>query len=480
MALLKYFKRIERSADEQIESVLPKANGALSQLMPSSSIAAANSEVRKIMKDKGESGMGSRGKYQHHTEKEKAAIAKKALECGIVKTISHYAKIDPERTLSPSTVHTWKTKYVQELAKRRREKDITTEIKELPNKKRGRPLMLGAELDSQVETFLKELRSNGGVVNTAITMAAAEGIVQNSDSQLLAKNGGNIVISTHWAKSLLARMGFVKRRVTTKAKVSVNEFEEHKEQFLFDTKAIIQMEDIPDSLIINWDHTGIHYVPVGAWTMEKEGSKRVEIKGTDDKRQITAVLAITMSGHYLPPQIIYQGKTRKCLPVIKFPSNWHITFTENHWANELTTLQYIDAILLPYVKQKREELKRPNHPCLVIFDRFKAQCTTTVLEVLEENNIFISLIPAHCTDRLQPLDISVNRSVKQFLRNQFHEWYASKIQTHLQKFGKVQDVDLRLNIVKPLSATWMIKLFDYLLLNPEIARNGFRNAGFTV
>ena len=36
MALLKYFKRIEPSADEQIESILSKANGALSQLMSSS------------------------------------------------------------------------------------------------------------------------------------------------------------------------------------------------------------------------------------------------------------------------------------------------------------------------------------------------------------------------------------------------------------------------------------------------------------
>ena len=35
MALLKYFKRIDPSADEQIESVLSKANGVLSQLMPS-------------------------------------------------------------------------------------------------------------------------------------------------------------------------------------------------------------------------------------------------------------------------------------------------------------------------------------------------------------------------------------------------------------------------------------------------------------
>ena len=168
------------------------------------------------------------------------------------------------------------------------------------------------------------------------------------------------------------------------------------------------------------------------------------------------------------------------MPVVKFPLNWNITFTENHWADELTTLQYIDVVLLPYVKQKRQDVKLPNQPCLVIFDRFKAQCTSTVLEVLEENNIFISLVPAHCTYRLQPLDISVNRLVMQFLRNQFHEWYASEIETHLQKFGKVQNVDLRMNIVKPLSATWMIKLFDYLLLNPEIARNGFCNAAFKV
>ena len=126
-------------------------------MMPSSSVAAANCEVRKITKsDKEKGGTGSRGKYQHHTEKKKAEIAKKALECGIIPTISHYGKISPERTLSPSTVHTWKAKYILELAKRR-EKDITTEIKELPNKKCGYPLMLGAEFDLQVETFLKDL-----------------------------------------------------------------------------------------------------------------------------------------------------------------------------------------------------------------------------------------------------------------------------------------------------------------------------------
>ena len=109
-------------------------------------------------------------------------------------------------------------------------------------------------------------------------------------------------------------------------------------QFLFDAKCLIAMEEIPDSLVINWDQTGIQYVPVSAWTMEKQGMKRVEIKGLNDKRLITAVFAVTKDGYFLPPQIIYKGKTSRCLPLTKFPSGWDITYTKNHWANEETTI----------------------------------------------------------------------------------------------------------------------------------------------
>ena len=38
-------------------------------------------------------------------------------------------------------------------------------------------------------------------------------------------------------------------------------------------------------------------------------------------------------------------------------------------------------------------------------------------------------------------------------------------------------VDLRLSIVKPLEAQWMIKLFDFLKSGPDIIRNGFKGAG---
>ena len=47
---------------------------------------------------------------------------------------------------------------------------------------------------------------------------------------------------------------------------------------------VISMDEIPDDLLINFDQTGIHYIPVSDWMMAEEGAKRTEIAGKDDKR----------------------------------------------------------------------------------------------------------------------------------------------------------------------------------------------------
>ena len=117
---------------------------------------------------------------------------------------------------------------------------------------------------------------------------------------MLSSNGGGICLAKDWAKNLMKRMGMVKRRVSTKAKVDVEEFETLKDQFLLSIKTIVILDEIPLDLIINWDQTDINYVPVSSWTMEVEGSKRVEFVGKDDKRQITAVFGGSMTGNFLP------------------------------------------------------------------------------------------------------------------------------------------------------------------------------------
>ena len=79
----------------------------------------------------------------------------------------------------------------------------------------------------------------------------------------------------------MIRMGMVKRKVSTK--VDVEEFETLKDEFLLSVKTIVSLDEIPLDLIINWDQTGINYVPMSSCTMGVEGSNKVDLVGKDDK-----------------------------------------------------------------------------------------------------------------------------------------------------------------------------------------------------
>ena len=271
MALYRYFKASQ-------DTKLPDPRGPLSKEVPSTAIAAANNEVKHVVElQRGK----TRGTYTKFTPEQKAEVGKRAAEHGVAATVCYYKKWFPG--IKESSVRTWKNVYTSEIGKSRREGSEVFTVQKLPEKKRGRPFLLGEELEMQVRAYLTALRLNGAVVNTAIAIGCAEGIVKNKDSRLLASNGGHIALLKHWGKHLLARMGFVKRRASTKAKIEIKNFEEVKAQFLLDIKVVCEMEEIPFDMVINWDQTGIHYVPVGSWMMEKEGAKRIEIVAVDDK-----------------------------------------------------------------------------------------------------------------------------------------------------------------------------------------------------
>ena len=59
----------------------------------------------------------------------------------------------------------------------------------------GRPLFLGSDLDKQVREYVKYQWECGGVVNTAVVIAATEGIVMNKNANLLSCNGRGILLT---------------------------------------------------------------------------------------------------------------------------------------------------------------------------------------------------------------------------------------------------------------------------------------------
>lgn len=150
-------------------------------------------------------------------------------------------------------------------------------------------------------------------------------------------------------------------------------------------------------------------------------------------------------------------------------------------------LEYIDDVIIPYVEKTRELIETtPATPALVIIDNFKGQVTDSVTARLEENNIHTCLLPPNTTDQLQPMDLSVNKAAKDFLRDRFQKWYAEQILEQLAgeesddiEAAELQPIPLTISVLKEVEAKWLVELFEYFEQNPQISIHGFLRSGIS-
>ena len=87
----------------------------------------------------------------------------------------------------------------------------------------------------------------------------------------------------------------------------------------------VSKHDIPLDLVFNLDQTLFSYVSRVNFTFD--------LKGVDDKRQITATFMVSASGPFLPIQLLNNGKTSVVYPNTIFPNYFDVAFTPNRWSN---------------------------------------------------------------------------------------------------------------------------------------------------
>ena len=80
-------------------------------------------------------------------------------------------------------------------------------------------------------------------------------------------------------------------------------------------------------------------------------------------------------------------------------------------------------------------------------------------------------------------DLTVNREAKKFMKDQFTSWYSAQIQSQLDS-GMVLDdvdVDLRLSVLKPIHATWIVSMYNHLSSSEgrQSIAKGWKKAGVT-
>ena len=101
---------------------------------------------------------------------------------------------------------------------------------------------------------------------------------------------------------------------------------------------------------------------------------------------------------------------------------------------------------------------------LIVWDVFKGQMTATLKQKLSLHSIQLVAVPANMTHFFQPLDLTVNESAKKFMKNRFIVYYSTSVKQQLDGGKQLEDVevDFRLTVIKPLHASWLVDMFNFL------------------
>lgn len=82
--------------------------------------------------------------------------------------------------------------------------------------------------------------------------------------------------------------------------------------------------------------------------------------------------------------------------------------------------------------------------------------------------------------------MSLNKEYKEELKSCFHDWYAEQVQDVMDRKndetgeecdpGQV-NVDLRMSVLKPIHAGWLVHTHNKMKHRRDLVRLGFRKAG---
>ena len=191
MSIQRYFQRGENSfGSRTIDEAL--------RLMPSVSDVVTEKNSESIARGI-HAANNKRKPYDRFTDEDRYVIATYCAQHGPIATVKHFKSKFPN--LKESTASNFRDKYRKLLSKELHDGNGQNSVSSIPTSKRGRKLLIG-DLDKEVMSFIYNLREVGGAVNGKIAVAAAKGIINAKNKEILVENGGHVTLGNGWIKSL--------------------------------------------------------------------------------------------------------------------------------------------------------------------------------------------------------------------------------------------------------------------------------------
>ena len=208
---------------------------------PSSDIGKVDTQVINEYVSSTKEASSRSTKYRKWTDKNRYDIGKYAAKNGNINAVRKF------QTSKKVLFEYLRSNTTKNYEKERKKSNCPKRFKSID--KRRRPFLLG-DLDEMVQQHLRFLSKKGSVINTTVANANARALIRKYPHVA----GDVDVESSRWAKSLFARMNFVRRRkISSQVEIPENAWKEIELLFLHEIVSKVEKYKIPSELIINID-----------------------------------------------------------------------------------------------------------------------------------------------------------------------------------------------------------------------------------
>jgi hypothetical protein len=280
----------------------------------------------------------------------------------------------------------------------------------------------------------------------------------------------------------------------------------------------VKVYDVPKELVINPDHTGLHYTQIkgGGWTADTDTPA---VAWGGDKRECTLVPCSSAAGRVCPAQIVVGGTTSLSMAqgIGKYKSarvdgahlkdykgyggqldpktvdaehalipKWirHFAGTSNHWSDLVTSIDILVYVLVPFLREEIARCQLPDKShAILILDCWYGWTSPVFSAYLRANYPWIHLVyvPARCTPWAQPADRGFITRLKACLRKFSSELITDMVVHQLFTERRTPDmvnIDIRgATTCKKNLAVWVARACEELSNMPDVIQGYWSGIG---
>lgn len=179
---------------------------------------------------------------------------------------------------------------------------------------------------------------------------------------------------------------------------------------------VIERENINPMRIYNADESGLSTVQRPQKVFATVGRKQVGfITSAERGSHVTVVCAMSSSGNYVPPVLIFARKNLKQELGDNTPPGTLLLAQESGWMTGPVFLKYLEH----FQKHTKASV---DDKVLLIVDGHSSHKYLEALLFAKANGIVLLCLPPHCTHRMQPLDVSFFGPLKTYYDQEISRW----------------------------------------------------------